>query len=237
VGARWAVNLGLYGLGWLFTSSVLSGIVALANGVHVPSIWPLFGAAGWHDLGGLPTLLAGCLLIDAVGYTAHRLSHTIPLLWRCHAVHHSEVEVDVSTGIRHHPFENLFTSMMGGAAVALVELPLWVVAVYTLILVTAQITQHANLVLPAKLDDALRTVFCTPGHHRVHHSIDAREGNSNFGVVFSFWDRILGTFVAAPRDGAAMVCGVAGLADSEWRRPLRVLLTPFLLPRPQTPQE
>jgi len=175
--------------------------------------------------------------IDAVYYVQHYLLHRIPILWRLHRTHHSDQEYDFTTGVRFHPFEAVYTTAVLLAAILALGAPPVAVLASQLLSVAVAFVEHANLRIPLWLDRALRVIVVTPDMHRIHHSQDMREGNSNFSNTFSGWDRLFGTYVdqpAAGHDGIAF-----GLAELSERKHLTLpwmLAQPFLNPtRPSTP--
>lgn len=161
---------------------------------------------GWGILpgAGLPAwagLALGLLALDLQGYGAHALLHRSALLWRVHAVHHSDVDFDCTTGFRFHPLEALYSSTVMLLVIAGAGIPPAAVALYTTWLGLQNLYGHANARLGAALDTALRWLVVTPDMHRVHHSAQSDESNRNFGIVFPWWDRLFGTYRATPRHG------------------------------------
>lgn len=174
-------------------------------------------------------IAASVVLLDLAIYLQHLMFHAVPLFWRLHQVHHADIDFDVTTGVRFHPLEILLS--MGIKFLIIVTLGPPVVAVLifeTLLNVTAMFN-HSNIALPKRLDKALRTVLVTPDMHRIHHSIERIETDSNFGFCFSVWDRLLGTYCEAPALGqAAMIVGVAEFREPELVVTLKGMLTiPF----------
>lgn len=148
------------------------------------------------------------------GYAFHFLMHKVPVLWRVHRVHHFDTHLDVSTALRSHPFEVfLLVAVTAFVAIVLGMDPV-VLAAYELVEASVHLATHANFRLPEKLDRALRLIVVTPNMHSLHHSAWHRETDSNYGTVFSIWDRIFGTYAAAPRDGYdAMQIGLKEVRD------------------------
>ena len=129
-------------------------------------------------------------------YAVHRLSHALPWLWRIHRVHHVDTALDLSTGLRNHPLElAIVVPAVAGAAIAFGLEPR-ALAVYEAIALPFALWSHANLRLPSRLDGALRWLLVTPAMHHVHHSARRCETDSNYGDVFSVWDRLFGTYSA-----------------------------------------
>lgn len=196
---RWTTNLGLFAINTLAVGLLLP-LAAMTVWTWTPSWRPAADAVA--TIGPLPVLLVAMLALDLSSYAMHRLEHAVHPLWRLHAVHHADTHLDASTGVRHHPLEYLLAAALGAAVITLLGLPAWAVSIYAAIAVTAAVAQHANLVLPARLDACLRPVLVTPALHEVHHSADIRDHDSNYGTLFSFWDRLFGTYRETSQAGA-----------------------------------
>jgi sterol desaturase/sphingolipid hydroxylase (fatty acid hydroxylase superfamily) len=152
------------------------------------------------------------LLLDLALWVQHYLLHHVPLLWRLHQVHHSDADYDLSTGFRFHPIESLYLQGVVLLVIALTAPPVSAVIWFELVNVVQTYFGHANVRLPGKLDRLLRLVQVTPELHRVHHSIEVSDQNTNFGAVFTFWDRMFGTLRAEARDGDAIRFGLREVA-------------------------
>ena len=159
-------------------------------------------------------LFVGSLLfIDLVGYAIHYISHKFMPFWRLHSVHHSDEHVTAVSALLQHPLGTLLGAGIQLFVAVLLGLPLLVFILYGFIAVIHGVFAHADMRLPAPIDRVLRWVIVTPDLHRTHHSIDMQEGNSNFGIVFTFWDRLFGTYVEQPKTGVRDL--VMGLPSSE----------------------
>ncbi|WP_298160486.1 sterol desaturase family protein [Brevundimonas sp.] len=205
---RWAANLVLFALGiGLFAAA---SPLLLDFALRVQGLLPIPPLATM----GLPAwalILVSFLLIDFIGYLGHLLAHMTPWLWRLHRTHHSDEIVDGSTTVRHHPLETLVLGAFQLTLFVLLGLPLLVVVAYAVIVGVWQFFHHIDVRLPEAIDRPLRWVLVTPGLHRMHHSVEMREGNSNFGVVFSIWDRLFGTYRLRPeQERIHMPVGVGG---------------------------
>lgn len=166
------------------------GVLAL-----IPS-WPLWAKA-----------LVGLLLLDLVGaWLAHFVEHKTPPLWRLHLIHHSDQSVDTTTANRHHPGESVVRFAFTLAAVVVTGAPMWLVFMYQSLSVVLSQFNHANIALPRALDRALSWVIVSPDMHKVHHHYVLPWTDSNYGNVFSVWDRLFGTFLSMER--AALVYGI-----------------------------
>lgn len=218
---RWRNNFLWYILNGLFLRWVLP---TSAIG------WSVISAErGWGlvpDL-GLPTwlgLVLGLLALDMAGYFAHVMMHKSKLLWRVHAVHHSDVDFDCTTGFRFHPLDGLFTSTIMLTVIASMGIPPLAVALYVTSL-GFQLYSHANARFPSRTETVLRWLVITPDMHRVHHSARIEESNRNYGVIFPWWDRLFRTYRADPLYGhEGMQIGL------DWRRQEGSLPELLLLP-------
>jgi sterol desaturase/sphingolipid hydroxylase (fatty acid hydroxylase superfamily) len=153
-------------------------------------------------------LIAGLLLMDLIGaYCAHFIEHKIKWMWKFHLVHHSDLNIDVTSGLRHHPGESLIRFGFTLVAVLIVGAPIWLVMLYqSLSVLFAHIT-HANINFPKRLDRALSYIFVTPLMHKVHHHYQRPLTDTNFGNIFSIWDRLFGTY-AQVEDSKKLIYGV-----------------------------
>ncbi len=224
---RWAGNLGLVAV-----DTILVRAVPPITAIGVAGI---VEARGWgllQSFGVLPiplTLVVSVVVLDLAIYVQHVLFHALPALWRLHRVHHTDPELDVTTGVRFHPVEMLLSVGFKAAAVAVVGAPLAAVVLFEVLLNAGSLFSHANLRLPAAVDPVLRAVLVTPDMHRVHHSSDPVETDSNFGFTFSWWDRLFGTYRAQPRAGHdALTAGVEGFPAHTVLGLHRLLIQPLL---------
>lgn len=190
-------------------------------------------ARGWGILPWLHApiwlnVVAGLIVMDIAGYGAHILMHRIPLLWRAHAVHHSDVDFDCTTGFRFHPLEALFTTSVRLGAIAATGLDPVTVLIYETWVGLQNLYGHANARLPAALERIIHWLVVTPDMHRIHHSVRLDEGLSNYGIVFPWWDRAFGTYRRQPADGhGGMTIGLPWLrTESGWSVP-KLLAAPF----------
>jgi sterol desaturase/sphingolipid hydroxylase (fatty acid hydroxylase superfamily) len=172
--------------------------------------------------------LIGFAVLDLTAYVSHRLFHALAPMWRVHQVHHSEVDLDLTTGLRFHPVEALFTQGLLLVAIAALGLPPGAVAFAGFAFLVQDFFTHANLRVPETVDRFLRLLIITPALHRVHHSQLVPDQGTNFGTVFSLWDRLFGTYRAGqPADSAQTPCGLAELANGSDLNAARLLLLPF----------
>ncbi len=197
---------------------------AVANGVGVLQWVP--------PLPLWATVLAGLLLLDLVGaWLAHFTQHQVRWLWQFHAVHHSDVHVDTTTANRHHPGESLVRFGFTLLAVGLVGAPMWLVFLYQSLSVVLSQFNHANIELPGWLNQAVGWLVVTPNMHHVHHHYVLPYSNTNYGNIFSVWDRLFTTY--AERAGHELVYGLdTHPAPHEQSHIGGILATPFRPYRP-----
>lgn len=146
-------------------------------------------------------LTVGLLLLDFIGaYLVHYVEHKVKFLWRFHLVHHSDLWVDTTTANRHHPGESIVRFLFTTIAVILVGAPMWLVFLYQSVSVVLSQFNHANISLPVKVDKILSYIIVSPDMHKVHHHYELPHTDSNYGNIFSVWDRLFGTFSTIERE-------------------------------------
>ena len=174
------------------------------------------------------SVVIAMLLLDLTIYTQHVVFHRVPILWRIHRMHHTDLDLDVTSGTRFHPLEILLSMLIKLAAIWVIGAPAVAVMLFEVLLNAGAMFNHANLRLPARFDSALRLVLVTPDMHRVHHSVLIDETNSNFGFNLPWWDRIFGTYKAQPEKGHKnMTIGVPEQQSIEAQRIDRMLAEPW----------
>lgn len=209
---RWTNNLGL-----VFLNSFIVRLIFPAAAVGMASF---ANAHGWgiFNYFSLPPVLAIVLTVvamDFIIYLQHVLVHAVPVLWRLHRVHHADLDYDVTTGARFHPIEIILSMLIKFATIVVLGAPVVAVIIFEVLLNAMAMFNHGNVGLPNTLDRVLRWFIVTPDMHRVHHSIEDDETNSNFGFNLSIWDRLFGTWREQPRSGhQGMTIGIR-----EFRRP------------------
>jgi sterol desaturase/sphingolipid hydroxylase (fatty acid hydroxylase superfamily) len=135
------------------------------------------------------------LLYDFLGYLAHNLQHKLPFLWRFHRIHHSDNHLNVSSSLRFHPVDVIVAQLISSSIiVVLIGMPITAFVIYGSIALPLLIMQHSNVRFPRKLEQIVSLVFATPGWHKIHHSSEQKQTDSHYGDVFTFWDRIFGTW-------------------------------------------
>jgi sterol desaturase/sphingolipid hydroxylase (fatty acid hydroxylase superfamily) len=190
------VRHGVKNLALGILNSLLTGLVFVALW-WTTSEWAQthqIGLLNWLPMPGWARLAGAFLLFDAWMYFWHRLNHRIPFLWRFHRTHHSDPKMDVTTANRFHLGEIFFSSILRVPVIALLGLHLWELALYEVAMFTVVQMHHANIAMPSWLDRGLRMLIVTPFMHKVHHSRWQPETDSNYSSLFSFWDRLFGSF-------------------------------------------
>ena len=154
-----------------------------------------FGLVYWFNAGILGTILVSFLVLDFFGgWLVHIVEHKLGFLWRFHVVHHADNNVDATTGLRHHPVESVLRGVFFFMAIFISGAPIYVVMIYQTVLILAAAFTHANISLPKWLDNGMSYILVSPNMHKVHHHWKQPYTDSNYGVIFSIWDRIFGTF-------------------------------------------
>ncbi|MBU2979775.1 sterol desaturase family protein [Alteromonas sp. C1M14] len=228
---RWYGNLGLVVVGALVSRLALPitlvGVALWAQEVHI----------GAFNLLSVPLWLSiavGVLTLDLAIYWQHRLFHTIPLLWRLHQVHHIDGHVDTTTGLRFHPLEILLSLLIKALVVVALGCPPEAIVIFEIGLNAFAVFNHANIRLPQKWDDILSKVLITQRVHRIHHSQQLNESNSNFGFSVSWWDKLFGSYKArGEKQDEQLEIGQANYPPSRENAGLWSLLAmPFHQPDP-----
>ena len=169
------------------------------------------------------------IAMDFVIWLQHVMVHAVPALWRLHRVHHADLDYDVTTGARFHPLEIILSMLIKFATITVLGPPVVAVVIFEVMLNATALFNHGNIRLPGAIDRVLRWVLVTPDMHRVHHSVEDDETNSNFGFSLTWWDRLFGTYRDQPRAGhLGMTIGIHGHTDPrEVDRLDGMLLLPF----------
>ena len=221
-------------LRWISNISITLIGTAIVRGVF-PVLAATF-AANETNLGilnqiSLPYALKvfiGVLAFDLIIYFQHVIFHIIPVLWRLHMMHHADLDIDVTTGLRFHPIEVLLSMGVKIGAVILIGPPVLAVILFEILLNGTSMFNHGNICIPEKIDRILRFIVVTPDMHRVHHSVVIRETNSNFGFNFPLWDRLFHTYRPQPAAGHdKMVIGLSQFRDHKLLTLPRLLMLPF----------
>jgi len=207
---RWVTNLAM-----VVVSSVALRIVFPLAAVGT-ALWAQTSGIGLFPLLGLPLWAAGILafiVLDFAVWLEHVVSHKWPLLWRIHRMHHADTGFDLTTALRFHPLEIVLSMIWKAAVIIALGAPPVAVLVFEIVLNGAAMFNHANIKLPKAVDAVLRLIIVTPDMHRIHHSTDPRETDSNYGFNLAIWDRLFSTYTQTPRLGdTGLEIGL-----SEWR--------------------
>ena len=223
---RWVSNLSLVVLN--------TGLLRLMFPLAAVGMAAFCADNGWGLLNHfqVPFVVAlplAVIAMDFVIWLQHVMVHAVPVLWRLHQVHHADLDYDLTTGARFHPIEIALSMLIKFATIIVLGPPVMAVLSFEVLLNATSMFNHGNIRLPAALDRVLRWFVVTPDMHRVHHSVEADETNSNFGFNLPWWDRLFGTYRAQPRSGHdGLTIGLCGRADPrEVARLPGMLLMPF----------
>ncbi|MFB3146432.1 MAG: sterol desaturase family protein [Nitrospirales bacterium] len=223
---RWVVNLAIVGFNSLLTR------VLFASGALGAAILAGQGEVGLFNQLNWPwwaELIIAVVVLDLVVYIQHVLMHAVPILWRLHMVHHSDLDVDVTTGVRFHPIEIALSMFIKIGAVILIGVSPTAVLMFEVMLNATSMFNHSNVRIPVQVDRMLRWIVVTPDMHRVHHSVIPRETNRNFGFNLSWWDRVLGTYLRDPSKGHEyMTIGLEQYRDPTRLTWLGLVALPFV---------
>ncbi|QIA63368.1 sterol desaturase family protein [Vibrio astriarenae] len=222
---RWSNNLGLVALNGLLLKITLP---LLAIDVALVTEDQGFGVFNWLSLPLWLSVPITVFVLDCVIYWQHRLFHQVPLLWKLHRMHHSDQDIDVTTGARFHPIEIVLSMLIKIVAVAIIGAPAIAVLIFEILLNGSAMFNHSNARLSTDLDRLLRTAIVTPDMHRVHHSTIRKECDSNYGFFLSIWDRCFGSYIDQPQHGhQGMQIGVDRFRARNEQRIDKMLTQPF----------
>ena len=223
---RWFSNLGL-----IFISSILVRFIfpTAAVGIALLVEKHHWGFLYYLDLPWLHHFFVAFLLMDLSLYFQHVMFHSLPLFWRFHRVHHSDLDCDITTGLRFHPFEILISMLIKFLTIAALGIPVLTIVVFEITLNAASMFTHSNIKIPVKIESMLRWFIVTPDMHRIHHSTNENETNSNFGFFISFWDHLFGTYINQPEAGHInMQIGLNEFREPKWQDLRWLIYLPFV---------
>jgi sterol desaturase/sphingolipid hydroxylase (fatty acid hydroxylase superfamily) len=224
--ARWVNNLSI-----TFFNTVAVKFVIPVTALEVAFVARKegYGILNMMDIPSLPGGFIAIMALDLTIYCQHRLFHQVPLLWRLHRMHHTDLDIDVTTGARFHPVEILLSMLIKMSAIVLIGAPSWSVLGFEVLLNATSMFNHSNIFISQDIDRIVRLFIVTPDMHRVHHSVIIQETNSNYGFNLSWWDRLFNTYKDQPSRGHnAMTIGLANYRDLKYLTLPWMLVTPFL---------
>jgi len=227
-GRRWVGNLSLVLVDTLIVR-LLFPTAAVGTALIVADL-------GWGVLNVVSVpywaaLLISVATLDLAIYLQHVMFHALPALWRLHMVHHADLDLDVTSGSRFHPIEIVLSMFIKLGVISVLGPPLLGVLIFEVVLNALAMFNHANARIPLPLDRVLRWIIVTPDMHRVHHSVEKPEHNTNFGFNLSCWDRVLGTYKDQPAKGhEGMIIGLKSFRERSWQSLPRLLSMPFFKP-------
>lgn len=222
---RWRTNIGMVVL-----SSIMLRFLfpAAAIGVAHAVEQHHWGLLNYYNLPYWLQVVLAFVLLDLSVYFQHVIFHTLPLCWRFHRVHHTDIDCDVTTGVRFHPGEIILSMLIKFITISALGTPMLSVVVFEIALNATSMFTHANIRIPERLDHVLRWLIVTPDMHRVHHSTEENETNSNFGFNISLWDRIFGTYLDNSSAGQEnMNLGLWEFREPKWASLRWLLYMPF----------
>lgn len=224
IGPNLALTAATLMLNFAFSAGAVV-ITALLNTYHA-GLLPGHGVPLWASV------VIGVVVLDYSSYLAHWLMHKVPNLWRVHRVHHSDPIVDVTTAYRQHPFEGMVRFLFTIAPAWALGLPAEAVAVYRLLSASNALLEHTNIKLWQPMDTAISILLVTPNMHKVHHSREQKETDSNYGNIFALYDRLFGSFTPTSR-ATAVTYGLDGFDHAELQTFRALLRLPF---QPESPE-
>jgi sterol desaturase/sphingolipid hydroxylase (fatty acid hydroxylase superfamily) len=222
---RWLNNAGM----WLLDTTIQRWLLAgIALSISAYAEQENFGFLRLFALSEPTEIILSILLLDFFSTIKHRLFHAVPLLWRVHTLHHSDLDCDVSTSLRHHPLDYLIDSVISLSIIVAVGASPVALLIYFLVVFSHNSFRHANIYIPDHIDRVLRLFIITPDYHRVHHSSVEAETNSNYGATFPWWDWVMGTYCATPGRGQQKFqIGLQYFRDAEELWLVKMLTQPF----------
>ncbi len=223
---RWLSNFGL-----IIVSSILVRFIfpTAAVGIALLAEQNNWGFLNYFNLPFAIHVITAFVLLDLSLYFQHVMFHALPMFWRFHRVHHSDLDCDVSTGLRFHPFEIVISMLIKFLTIASIGIPVITVVIFEIILNVAAMFTHSNIKIPPAFEKIMRWFIVTPDMHRIHHSLDENEANSNFSFFISIWDYLFGTYLHQPKLGQSkMKIGVKYFREPQWQNFRWLIYLPFV---------
>ena len=222
---RWFNNLGMVVINSLLLRVVFPGATVGAALFAESNGWGLFH---FLEIPFAISFILSLLILDFSIWAQHVVFHFIPPLWRLHRLHHADLDFDVTTGLRFHPVEILFSMLIKVFMIMLIGAPIVAVLCFEIVLNALSMFNHSNIRIPSMIDKILRAFIVTPDMHRIHHSWHPEETNSNFGFNLSFWDKLFKVYRAEPRDGhSKMTIGLHEFRERSELSLAKMLAQPF----------
>ena len=226
---RWIANIGIVVLNTVLVRLIFPTAAIGVSAFAAQHGWGLFN---YYAAPAGVAVVASFLVLDLAIYLQHVMVHAVPALWRLHRMHHADLDFDVTTGARFHPLEIVLSLLLKFAVIVAIGAPVLAVLIFEVLLNATSMFNHSNVRMPRALDRVLRRIVVTPEMHRVHHSIEVDETNSNFGFNLPWWDRLFGTYADQPRAGhERMTIGIDTFRDpKQCATLLGILAIPFAAP-------
>jgi len=222
---RWPHNVALVAIATLAVRLVIPVAAIGVAGTAEAQGWGFLNQVALPDW---MKIAIAVIMLDLVIYGQHVAFHAQPSLWRVHRTHHSDPDLDVTTALRFHPVEIMLSLLVKLVAVGVIGASPLAVLIFEVLLNATAMFNHANIALPLPIDAVVRRFLVTPDMHRVHHSIDVRETNSNFGFNLPWWDWLFGTYRAQPAAGhRGMTIGLSEFREGRDQRIDQLLLQPL----------
>lgn len=225
---RWFSNIGLIVIANILIRFI---VPTAAVGIALHAEQDQLGILNHHadSLSYAAHFIIAFILMDLAIYFQHVIFHALPMFWRFHRVHHSDLDCDITTGVRFHPFEIIISILFKFLIIISIGAPVLAVVVFEIILNAASMFTHSNIKIPTTIERIIRWLIVTPDMHRTHHSIDESETNSNFGFFISVWDRLFGTYIDKPKRGhIEMEIGLQDFREAKWQNLRWLIYLPFV---------
>lgn len=223
---RWFCNIGLITISSILVRFIIP-TAAVGIALHVEQ--EQLGFLNLYELPFIVKFILAFVLMDLAIYFQHVMFHALPLFWRFHRVHHSDLDCDITTGLRFHPFEMIISIIFKFLIITSIGAPVLAVVFFEIILNAASMFTHSNIKIPSVIESMVRWFIVTPDMHRIHHSIKENETNSNFGFFISIWDRLLGTYIHEPAQGHVnMQIGLRKFREPKWQNLRWLIYLPFV---------
>jgi sterol desaturase/sphingolipid hydroxylase (fatty acid hydroxylase superfamily) len=222
---RWFNNLAVTTLNSFLVRLIFPAAAVGAALISSKQNWGVFNIVDAPE--GIAGIL-GIVMLDLIIYAQHVFFHRNRFFWRLHRMHHTDLDVDVTTGARFHPVEIILSMVIKSAIVILLGIPAWSVVAFEVLLNATSMFNHSNIFINQQIDRILRTFVVTPDMHRIHHSVIIQETDSNFGFNLPWWDRLFGTYRDQPTHShKEITLGLANYREKKWLTLPWMLVNPF----------